>query len=115
MTPTLVMIDNRHARKATRQLRVPLWLCLWLFSVSVPLFGIDRDRSLDQLNHTSWTFPEGAAGEVHTLAQTTDGYLWVGTATGLFRFDGVRFQGYKPRSGHAFPQRNVACLFATPD
>ena len=49
------------------------------------------------------------------MAQTTDGYLWLGTATGLFRFDGIRFQAYKPQSGQAFPQRNVVSLFAVPD
>jgi len=58
---------------------------------------------------------EGAPGEVRALAQTTDGYLWLGTATGLFRFDGIRFEPYKPQSGKPFPQRSVASLFAVPD
>jgi len=58
---------------------------------------------------------DGAPGQVHALAQTTDGYLWLGTATGLFRFDGIRFQPYEPSSGQAFPQRNVYSLFAAPD
>lgn len=58
---------------------------------------------------------EGAPGEVRTLAQTTDGYLWLGTATGLFRFDGIRFEPYKPQSGQSFPQRSVASLLAVPD
>ena len=71
--------------------------------------------ALDQLYHTGWTYKEGAPGEVYALAQTTDGYLWLGTATGLFRFDGIRFQPFKPESGQAFPQRRVASLFAVPD
>jgi signal transduction histidine kinase/ligand-binding sensor domain-containing protein len=58
---------------------------------------------------------EGAPGEVRALAQTSDGYLWLGTATGLFRFDGIRFEPYKPQSGQTFPQRSVASLFAVPD
>ena len=58
---------------------------------------------------------EGAPGEVRALAQTTDGYLWLGTATGLFRFDGIRFEPYNPQSGQPFPQRSVASLFAVPD
>jgi len=52
---------------------------------------------------------------LRALAQTTDGYLWLGTATGLFCFDGIRFQLYKPQSGQAFPQRSVVSLFAVPD
>jgi ligand-binding sensor domain-containing protein len=29
------------------------------------------------------------------IAQTADGYLWVGTPAGLVRFDGVRFDGVR--------------------
>jgi signal transduction histidine kinase/ligand-binding sensor domain-containing protein len=105
----------RSVRKPCRQRRVGFWLCSWLLLYCAPLYGIDRDRSLDQLDHTGWTYKEGAPGEVHALAQTTDGYLWLGTATGLFRFDGIRFQPYTPQSGQAFPQRSVASLFAVPD
>ena len=103
------------ARNTTRLRSFGFWLCSWLLFLCVPLYGIDRDRSLDQLDHTGWTYIEGSPGEVNALAQTTDGYLWLGTATGLFRFDGVRFQPYKPQSGQAFPQRNVVSLFAVPD
>lgn len=91
------------------------WLCSWFLLLCTPLYGIDRDRRVDQLFHTTWTYIEGAPGQVQALAQTTDGYLWLGTATGLFRFDGIRFQPYKPQSGQAFPQRNVVSLFAEPD
>ena len=91
------------------------WLCLLTLLLCIPLYGIDRDRNLDQLYHTSWTYAEGAPGEVHALAQTTDGYLWLGTATGLFRTDGTRFQPYKPQSGQAYRQRSVISLFAVPD
>jgi len=103
------------ARNLRRQRRFGLWLCSWLLFLCLPLYAIDRDRRLDQLYHTGWTYIEGAPGEVRALAQTTDGYMWLGTATGLFRFDGIRFQPYKPQSGQAFPQRNVVSLFATPD
>jgi signal transduction histidine kinase/ligand-binding sensor domain-containing protein len=103
------------ARNLRRQRRFGLWLCSWLLFLCLPLYGIDRDRTLDQLDHTRWTHMEGAPGEVRALAQTTDGYLWLGTATGLFRFDGIRFEPYKPQSGQPFPQRSVASLFAIPD
>ncbi|QNI32830.1 hypothetical protein H7849_02185 [Alloacidobacterium dinghuense] len=103
------------ARNTTRQRRFDLWLWSWLVFLCVPLYGIDRDRSLNQLYHTAWTHLEGAPGEVRALAQTADGYLWLGTATGLFRFDGIRFEPYKPQSGQAFPQRSISSLFAEPD
>jgi signal transduction histidine kinase/ligand-binding sensor domain-containing protein len=40
----------------------------------------------------NWTRENGLPGNsVTSVAQTPDGYLWVGTFTGLARFDGVRF------------------------
>ncbi|UWZ84392.1 sensor histidine kinase [Occallatibacter riparius] len=90
-------------------------VCIFCLGVCAPARSLDRDRRLDQLYHTGWTQMEGAPGEVHALAQTTDGYLWLGAATGLFRFDGIRIERYTPQSGQAFPQRNVASLFAVPD
>src|SRR5215469_13979178 len=102
-------------RNPRRHTRLGFRLCSWLLFLCVPLYGIDRDRRLDQLYHTDWTHTEAAPGEIRALAQTTDGYLWLGAATGLFRFDGTRFQPYKPQSGQAFPQRNVFSLFAVPD
>jgi len=111
----LTGFERSLSRNTTCQKRFGFWLCSWFLFLCVPLYGIDRDRSLDQLNHTGWTYIEGAPGQVNALAQTTDGYLWLGTATGLFRFDGIRFQPYKPQSGQAFPQRNVVSLFAVPD
>src|SRR5699024_2927677 len=39
-----------------------------------------------------WTEKEGLpAGRVRALAQSDDGYLWLGLETGLVRFDGLRF------------------------
>ena len=91
-----------------------LWILLILFRC-IQSHGIDRDQKLAELYHTAWTFKDGAPAEIHALAQTTDGFLWLGTARGLFRFDGIRFEPYKPQSGQAFPQRNVVSLFAVPD
>ena len=34
------------------------------------------------------------ATSVAALAQTPDGYLWIGTLSGLIRFDGVSFTTY---------------------
>jgi signal transduction histidine kinase/ligand-binding sensor domain-containing protein len=111
----LAEIVRSPTRKPRHPRRIGFWLCAWLLFFCVPAYGIDRDRRLDELHHTSWTYTDGAPGEVHALAQTTDGYLWLGTATGLFRFDGIRFQPYTSQSGPAFPQRNVLSLLAVPD
>ncbi|WP_295998474.1 sensor histidine kinase [Rugamonas sp.] len=53
------------------------------------------DTSPIDLQHTSWTIRDGAPPVVLTMAQTTDGWLWLGASSGLFRFDGVRFERYQ--------------------
>ena len=62
--------------------------------------------------HESWTFKEGAPESVEALAQTTDGYLWLGSPSGLFRFDGIRFELFRSPFGDQFPSTNVSALFA---
>ncbi|OWQ48007.1 hypothetical protein CDL60_05295 [Roseateles noduli] len=54
-------------------------------------------------------------GPVMAIAQTTDGYLWLGTGAGLFRFDGVRFERFDTLAGASLPSRQVLSLFATKD
>jgi signal transduction histidine kinase/ligand-binding sensor domain-containing protein len=55
-------------------------------------YGLDPNRPLFQYVRENWNtdakFPGGA---VNAIAQTHDGYLWVGTDKGLFRFDGFKF------------------------
>jgi signal transduction histidine kinase/ligand-binding sensor domain-containing protein len=92
-----------------------LWAILLVLLLCTPMFAIDRDRRIDELYHTSWTAKDGVPGHIHALAQTTDGFLWLGTANGLFRFDGVHFERYEPTSGQAFPKTKMSALFATPD
>lgn len=102
-------------RRPAGQRKFGFWLAFCVLFVCLPLYGIDRDRKLTELYHTAWTFKDGAPAEIYALAQTTNGFLWLGAATGLFRFDGIRFEPYKPQSGQTFSQRSVASLFAVPD
>jgi len=48
------------------------------------------------------------------LAQTTDGYLWVGTTDGLYRFDGLYFERYRPDTG-PLPSNSVSTLLSVSD
>jgi hypothetical protein len=40
---------------------------------------------------------------VHTIAQTPDGYLWLGGDSGLIRFDGMRMVSWTPPPGEQLP------------
>ena len=78
-------------------------------------FALDPDRAITQFVHTSWTEKDGAPINLRALAQTQDGYLWIGTTAGLFRFDGVRFTAFEPPAGESFPSSRVRRLLATRD
>jgi signal transduction histidine kinase len=51
------------------------------------------------MRHASWNEASGLSGVVYSLAQTTDGFLWIGTSTGLYRFDGVKFEPFLELAG----------------
>jgi len=49
------------------------------------------------------------------VVQTRDGYLWVGTYSGLARFDGVRFQVFDDQNTPELGNSRVSCLYEAPD
>jgi ligand-binding sensor domain-containing protein len=52
---------------------------------------LDPALDVSQYARTSWKIREGfSKGTILAIAQTPDGYLWLGTEFGLLRFDGVR-------------------------
>ena len=61
--------------------------------------AVDLPLQIAQYAHTSWTRNSTKMGLVHAMAQTPDGYLWLGGSYGLYRFDGVRFAKWEPPDG----------------
>ena len=99
-----------------------------LFIAFLILFGVDRavalrgDGALDpskevnQYAHRVWTMKDGMTqGAVRAIAQTTDGYLWIGTSEGLARFDGTSFSLFTPASVPELKDVMVTALHASPD
>jgi ligand-binding sensor domain-containing protein len=92
-----------------------LLACLLSVFLSASAFADERDRTIFQFQHTAWTAKVGDPGGIQALAQTRDGYLWLGTSNGLYRFDSVSFERFDPVAGPAFPSRGVLSLLALPN
>jgi signal transduction histidine kinase/ligand-binding sensor domain-containing protein len=87
-------------------------LALCAVAAAPPGHALDRALALAQLHHTAWSTRDGAPAQVESLAQTSDGMLWLGTATGLFRFDGIAFEHFEPPPGQGGPTGSVSTLLA---
>lgn len=75
--------------------------------------ALPPDRTLTQYGLAAWTTDQGLPqNSVQAIAQSADGYLWMGTQEGLVRFDGVRFQLYDKSTTPAFASNNVTALCA---
>jgi signal transduction histidine kinase/ligand-binding sensor domain-containing protein len=76
--------------------------------------ALDPTRTIAQFHHTAWTGRDGAPTGVWGIAQSPDGFLWLATASGLYRFDGVRFERFEPREGQLM-HLNVTVVAAMPE
>jgi ligand-binding sensor domain-containing protein len=70
---------------------------------------------LSDFSHTAWGPQHGAPNDVVQFAQTPDGWLWLASPNGLYRFDGVRFERMDSVQGQRLHSTNVLGLLATPD
>ena len=78
--------------------------------------ALDPTLDVAQYAHTSWKIREGfSKGAILSFAQTSDGYLWLGTEFGLLRFDGVRNVEWQPPRGSSLPDNRGRVLLATRD
>ncbi len=77
--------------------------------------ALDPDRRISQYGHTVWRIQDGAISPPTNIAQTTDGFLWVATAQGLLRFDGVRFVPWQPPQGQNLPGTHFSALLGSRD
>ena len=83
---------------------------------SPPALALDPSLEVSQYAHTTWRVRDGFfKGNIYSIAQTPDGYLWLGTEFGLFRFDGVRSIPWQPPAGQHLPDNNIHRLLAARD
>lgn len=88
---------RRQPRVTCRLLLRPFFLLLAVIIFGNASFAIARQ--LEQMEHRRWIAADGGPSQVGAIAQTSDGYLWLGTNESLFRFDGFRFVRYEAPDG----------------
>jgi len=82
-----------------------VWHLLLAGLFLLPLFPIragdlDPRIPLSQYGIDTWNGADGLPQiRIRAIVQTRDGYLWLGTANGLVRFDGVNFTTYDLHTG----------------
>jgi signal transduction histidine kinase/ligand-binding sensor domain-containing protein len=89
-------------RRLARRDGPTLYLLALLVLACSPALALDPHRSLREFHHSKWSTKDGAPGQIGAIAQTREGYLWIGAGPSLFRFDGIRFERYISANGESF-------------
>ena len=103
------------ASMADTRTRAVVWLAM-LLACCACAFALDPSLYVSQYGHTSWNNRDGFPRDIiHAMAQTPDGYLWLGTEFGLLRFDGVRAVPWQRPADQNLPSEKIQSLLVARD
>lgn len=107
-------MENPRGRRSV----IPLGLvsAFLLLAFCSPAFALNPTLDVSQYAHTSWKIRDGfPKGDISSIAQTPDGYLWLGTEFGLFRFDGLKAVPWRPPANQELPSNWIFSLRVSRD
>ena len=82
----------------------------------LPFCALAQEQRVSQYAHRAWLVRDGFFNGVpYAITQTADGYIWVGTNSGLFRFDGARFEAWSSPDGKKLPSNQILGLLGARD
>src|SRR6185437_12423217 len=97
---------------STASWKIVALLAIWF----VPFSVLAQEQRVSQYAHRAWLVRDGFfSGAPDAIAQTTDGYIWIGTDSGLFRFDGSRFEPWSSPDGKKLPSSVIRHLLGARD
>lgn len=107
----------REAIRRGRQVILPgIVLACIVLACCPRAFALNPALDASQYAHTAWRIRDGfTKGSINSIAQTPDGYLWLGTQFGLLRFDGVRNVPWQPPPDERLPSDHIFSLLAARD
>lgn len=115
----MILIQTATVFQAARRglgrwvLMLTILLCLFFgFGAS----ALPPDRTITQYGCRTWTAENGFPAPAATsIAQTRDGFIWIGTQKGLVRFDGMNFVLLAPAQNPLFQHQAISALSASED
>jgi signal transduction histidine kinase/ligand-binding sensor domain-containing protein len=88
----------------------------FLVAGALAAMALEPTTPLANYGRQSWVMENGLPqNTVQALAQTRDGFVWLGTEVGLVRFDGNGFAVFDKNSSPALPGNDIRCLLAARD
>ena len=91
-------------------------LLLLLFTSLWPGFAQAQDKPLSAYFRETWTTRQGLPhNQVNDIAQTPDGYLWLGTWEGLVRYNGLEFHTFDRSNTPALKDNGIRSVRASDD
>jgi ligand-binding sensor domain-containing protein len=91
-------------------------LAALLLGCGLPGHALEPTTPLANYSRQAWGMENGLPqNTVQALAQTKNGFIWLGTEAGLVRFDGNSFAVFDKNSSPALPGNDVRCLLETKD
>ena len=86
-------------------------LMLLLLIAEVCAHAVDPSKPIRDYVRDSWGTTDGLPqGSVLAVAQTADGYLWIGTQEGLVRFNGAEFKPFSPPDAQRLKRNLITAL-----
>lgn len=102
--------------RSSRRSKMLAYACALVLTFGRAHDAVAQSRLLDEYALTSWADEEGLfGGWIVGIAQDPNGYLWVGTVSGLLRFDGLNFERFHGTDGTLLPQRSVSSIYGARD
>jgi len=87
-------------------------LTILLMGMPTGVFSLDPHKAVTQYTLDRWDdesiLPQNF---IKTILQTSDGFLWIGTESGLVRSDGTKFTLFDKNNTPAFTNDYISCIY----